>query len=166
MINKINQLFFFIAVVTLLLAVGCGEREREPGAEDETEINEGIDTTDLRDTTRMNDTTSLGKDAKSVPDITGTWSGKLDAHTSTLSITNQDSLTFTGKISTNFREAVHQEVKGKYNPEDRTLTMSDQLQSRYSGTYHAKLSEDMNSMSGTFTMKQDNTKLNFNYTKK
>jgi hypothetical protein len=166
MIIKLNQYVFFIAVLTLLLAGGCGEREREPGTEDEIETNGRIDTTEFRDTTMMNDTTRFGKEAMNVPDITGTWSGKLDAHNSTLRITNQDSLTFTGKISTNFREAIHQEVKGKYNPEDRTLTMRDQLQSRYSGTYYAKFSENMNSMSGTFTMKHDNTKLNFNYTKK
>ena len=161
MLYKILKHFIFLSF--LIFLAGCGgEQKKEP-----VQIDNGkTDTTQINDTTaEMADTTSPGKEDVTIPNIVGTWTGKLDNHTSILRITEQDSLNFKGRISTNFREKVNQEVAGKFNPEKMTLTMKDQLHSRYEGTYSAKLSEDMNSMTGTFTITNDKTNLSFNYRK-
>jgi hypothetical protein len=155
---------YAMTIFLLLIAVqGCrGKEENQPKDEpietepDKTAVSDTTDTSDVGDQQILKET---------VPDIIGTWKGTLDNHSSTLRITEQDSLTFKGRLSTNFREAIHQEVSGKINPENRTITMKDLLHSRYEGTYSAKLSEDFNSMSGTFTMSVDKSKLNFNYKK-
>jgi len=152
--NLTGKLILVLAAAIIIFAAGCGEKKETPQIEEEATV----DTTEMIDTTTVEEVT--------IPDITGTWTGKLDAHASTLRITEQDSLSFKGRLSTKFREEINQEVSGKFNPDDRTLTMTDLLHSRYQGTYYAKLNEDLTSMSGTFTMKLDNSNLSFNYTKK
>ena len=152
--NLTGKLILVLAAAIIISAAGCGEKKETPQIEEEATV----DTTEMIDTTTVEEVT--------IPDITGTWTGKLDAHASTLRITEQDSLSFKGRLSTKFREEINQEVSGKFNPDDRTLTMTDLLHSRYQGTYYAKLNEDLTSMSGTFTMKLDNSNLSFNYTKK
>ena len=152
--NLTGKLIPVLAAAIIIFAAGCGEKKETPQIEEEATV----DTTEMIDTTTVEEVT--------IPDITGTWTGKLDAHASTLRITEQDSLSFKGRLSTKFREEINQEVSGKFNPDDRTLTMTDLLHSRYQGTYYAKLNEDLTSMSGTFTMKLDNSNLSFNYTKK
>jgi hypothetical protein len=96
-------------------------------------------------------TDTLQKQAEPLPDITGIWTGKLEYHSSVLKITEQDSLNFKGNITTNFREVINQQVSGKFDPVNKTLTMKDLLHSRYQGTYSAKLSDDLKSFEGTFT---------------
>jgi hypothetical protein len=162
MINKsLNQLILFLAGVIIFIGAGCGDGEREtPQTENgQSDRAERLDTT-----TEGMDTTALMK-KESIPDITGVWKGKLDNHASTLRITEQDGLDFKGRINTKFRQEINQEVSGKLNPDNRTLTMKDMLHSRYEGTYSAKLSENMDSMKGTFIMQVDNSKLNFSYNK-
>ena len=81
-------------------------------------------------------------------------------------ITDQDGNNFNGKITISYREAINQEIKGIIDPETNQITMTDQLHSRYRGTYEGKLNEDKSSLSGQFTMKLDGKKFNFNLNKK
>jgi hypothetical protein len=83
-----------------------------------------------------------------------------------LIITDQDKNNFGGKITINYKNIIKQEVKGTYNPETKTITMTDQLRSRYKGSYKATLSEDGKTLTGVFTVKLDGKKRNFKLTKK
>lgn len=98
--------------------------------------------------------------------LVGTWSGKFDGRKTVLTITNQDGNDFNGKITINYRDVIKQEVKGVLDPLTNTITMQDQLHSRYSGSYKGKLSNDNIVYSGVFTMKVDGKKFNFNLKKK
>ncbi|HPO55451.1 MAG TPA: hypothetical protein PKY46_05580 [Ignavibacteriaceae bacterium] len=100
------------------------------------------------------------------PDITGTWTGAMDGHATTLKITKQDGEKFSGTIFVNFREAVNQSVSGKINLEKRVVTMSDLIKARSMGTYYATLSEDGTKLSGSFTQTVDKIKVKFNLSKK
>jgi hypothetical protein len=154
MIKKsLRNLALFFAGAVVFIGTGCGNGERETP-----------ETGDQKDKAERTDTTALTK-KESIPDVTGVWRGELDDHASTLRITEQNGLTFKGRISTKFRQEINQEVSGELNPDERTVTMKDMLHSRYKGRYSAKLSEDMDSMKGTFTMEVDNSKLSFNYNK-
>jgi len=103
---------------------------------------------------------------KKVLDLKGTYTGKFDAHATTLKITEQTDAQFSGTITINYREVINQKVSGEFNQEKMTLTMKDLLHSRYAGTYTAKVSEDGKTLSGTFTQTVDKTKLPFNLAKK
>jgi len=96
----------------------------------------------------------------------GTWSGTFDSRACTLKITKQDSTAFSGSITINYREVVNQSVSGTINVEKNTVSMKDQIHSRYMGTYSGKLSSDIKNMSGTFTITVDKKNLSFNLNKK
>lgn len=98
--------------------------------------------------------------------LTGVWVGKLDSRLTTLSITNQDGNNIEGKITINYRKPLNQEIKGSFNADTKTLTMKDQLHSRFKGTYNGKLSEDGKTYSGTFTTLVEKKNYNFNLVKK
>ncbi len=98
--------------------------------------------------------------------LVGTWSGKFDSRKTVLVISNQDAKGFSGKISIAYRDAINQEVKGKFNSKTNEVTMVDQLHSRFQGKYNGKISEDGKTYSGLFTMKLDGKKFKFNLTKK
>lgn len=101
-----------------------------------------------------------------IPDLKGTWSGIFDGRSSTLKITEQIDSSFSGKITTNYRQALNQEVKGTLKTATREITMTDQLHSRNQGKYRGKLSADNKIFSGTFTMDRDGSKYSFNLDKK
>lgn len=98
--------------------------------------------------------------------LVGTWSGKLDSRATTLTISDQDGNNFSGKITINYRQPINQEVKGSYDSESKTITMEDQLHSRYKGKYKGKLSVDGKTFSGTFTTLVDGKNFSFDLTKK
>lgn len=102
----------------------------------------------------------------SIPDIKGTWTGTFDGKTTTLNITEQTDSSFSGKITINYRQVINQDVKGSFSPTTLKMSMTDQLHSRYQGSYNGKLSKELNSFSGTFTMKVDGSKFSFNLNKK
>jgi hypothetical protein len=157
-IKLLNTLIFLF----ILLASGCQQEKKEtpqPSVETKKDTSGSMQQGQIK-------TDSLKKGSESVPDITGTWDGKFDSHTTTLKITEQDSLNFKGNITIHYRQVINQQVSGKFDPVKKTLTMKDLLHSRYQGTYDAKLSEDLRSFSGTFTMSVDKKKLNFNLMKK
>ncbi|GAB4144225.1 MAG: hypothetical protein Fur0015_12250 [Ignavibacteriales bacterium] len=97
--------------------------------------------------------------------LLGTWNGVFDQRKTTLKITNQNGNEFEGSITINYREVINQKVKGSFDSETKTFIMSDQLHSRYAGTYTGKISDDLNSLSGTFTQNVDKTKFSFNFKK-
>ncbi len=166
MIDKLFHRFILLAAGAIIIfATGCGGEKKDESPQAGNEIpqeqNQQMDTT-----SQPTDTTTLGKEAETIPDITGTWTGELNAHTSVLKITKQDSLSFKGRISTEFRQQVNQEVAGKFDPDKNTLTMKDQIQNRYMGTYSAKFSNDMKTLEGSFYLIADKKTYNFRYTKK
>lgn len=97
--------------------------------------------------------------------LLGTWNGLFDQRKTTLKITNQNGNEFEGSITINYREVINQKVKGSFDPENKTFKMTDQLHSRYAGSYSGKISEDLNSLSGTFTQNVDKTKFSFSLKK-
>jgi ElaB/YqjD/DUF883 family membrane-anchored ribosome-binding protein len=98
--------------------------------------------------------------------MVGTWTGKLDGRVTTLTIAKQEGNNFEGKIKINYRNPVKQEVKGTFNTETKTITMEDQLHSRYKGKYSGKLSDDGKSYSGIFTTDIDKKNFKFKLVKK
>ncbi len=97
--------------------------------------------------------------------MVGTWTGKLDSRFTTLTITKQDGNKFEGKIQINYRTPIKQKVKGSFNAETKTITMADQLHSRYKGEYSGKLSDDGKTYSGTFTTNIDKKNYKFKLVK-
>ncbi len=98
--------------------------------------------------------------------LTGVWTGKLDSRVTTLSITKQDGNNIEGKITVNYRKPINQDVKGSFNADTKTLTMEDQLHSRFKGKYSGKLSEDGKTYSGTFTTLVEKKNYKFTLIKK
>jgi hypothetical protein len=98
--------------------------------------------------------------------LIGVWIGKLDSRLTTLTITAEDGDQITGKITINYRQQINQDVKGKFNSETKTLTLQDQIHTRYMGKYSGKISEDGKIYSGTYTTLVDKNSASFNLTKK
>ncbi len=98
--------------------------------------------------------------------MVGTWTGKLDSRHTTLTITKQDGNNFEGKIQINYRTPIKQKIKGSFNAKTKTITMADQLHSRYKGKYSGKLSNDGKTYTGTFTTNVDKKNFKFKLVKK
>lgn len=155
----------FVLFAFILFAAGCGEQKKEePKVEDEIK-SETIEQPKAEEP-KAEEPTIVEKPAVVIPDIKGTWTGKFDSRATTLKITEQDSVSFKGTITINYREVINQQVSGKIDVEKNTLTMKDLLHSRYAGSYSAVLSEDMSTLSGTFTQNVEKTKFTFNLKKK
>lgn len=160
--KSINRFFTSAICFLILLIAGCQEQKKESPQTGTEKKQDSIALKEKAEATAD----SLKKQAELLPDITGTWTGKLEYHSSVLKISEQDSLNFKGNITTNFREVINQQVSGKFDPVNKTLTMKDLVRNRYQGTYSAKLSDDLKSFEGTFTVNVDKTKWSFNYKKK
>lgn len=161
-----KQIFIILLILTSAIYLGCEHRT------DEKEMITNKDSVATQIST-ANQATSNGANSDpavepefKMPDLTGQWSGTLDNRATTLEITEQSDSSFSGKISISYRNPVHQQVQGLLNPANLNVTMADQLQSRYMGTYDGKLSKDFKNFTGTFNMKNDNTKYSFNLNKK
>lgn len=161
---KLN--FIILLILTSAIYFGCEQRTNE---------SEVITDEDSVDTYTSTAEEATGNGTSSdpatepefeMPDLSGQWSGTFDKRSAVLQITEQTDSSFSGKITISYRDAIHQEVKGVLNTNNLNVTMTDQLQSRYMGTYDGKLSEDLKNISGTFTMKNDNSKFLFNLNKK
>ncbi|MDP2364309.1 MAG: hypothetical protein Q8M94_11155, partial [Ignavibacteria bacterium] len=101
-----------------------------------------------------------------IPDLKGKWTGKFDGRVTTLNITEQDGLTYKGSITINYRDVINQQVSGKINLEKKTFTMNDLLHHRFAGNYSGKISEDLNTLAGTFIQKVDKRQSQFNLKRK
>lgn len=101
-----------------------------------------------------------------IPEIKGMWTGTFDGKSTTLEITEQTDSSFSGKISINYKQPLHQTVKGSFTPSTFKISMVDQLHSKFMGKYNGELSPNYNSFSGTFTKNRDGSKYSFNLNKK
>ena len=137
-----SWVFTLLLILTVVAYFGCEKKTEENG-------------------TKENPKTEI-----EIPDITGKWSGVFDGKTTVLDITEQTDSNFSGKVNISYRQAINQEVKGTFSPSTLQMTMTDQMHSRYQGSYAGNLSKDLNNFSGTFTMKVDGSKFSFNLNKK
>lgn len=162
-INKIYSITMFLTALTFLFVIGCEKKtETNPEEKVETTIEKPVVETPVEKI----DSVKPEEPKIIVPDMLGTWSGTFDSRACTLKITKQDSTAFSGSITINYREVVNQSVSGTINVEKNTVSMKDQIHSRYMGTYSGKLSSDIKNMSGTFTITVDKKNLSFNLNKK
>jgi len=163
--SLIKQFLPVILFSVSLFFVGC-----EKKAEDGKQIKEDVKNENILPDTSASvsapESEPAGENKIQIPDIRGTWSGKFDARATTLTITEQTDSSFSGKITISYREVIDQEVKGTFSPASLKMNMTDQLHSRYQGSYSGKLSKELTNYSGTFTMKLDGSKFSFNLNKK
>lgn len=162
--NNFGFLFTLLIVLSIGILSGC-EKKTETTGDQTGQKDTSVTSADTA--ARPVDTAAqVQKPAVTVPDLKGTWSGTLASRATTLKITSQDSVSFKGSITINFREAVHQQVSGKIDPKTMQVTMKDVVRARSAGSYAGKLSADGSKFSGTFTQNLDGQKANFNLTKK
>lgn len=152
------------SIFLVLILIGFSGCEKK-----ETPKQEMQDTTkqeQLKDTAAAINKDSVEVVKYVVPDLKGKWTGTFDKRATTLSITEQNGMEFKGSITINYREVIKQQISGKIDTSSNKITMKDLLHSRYAGSYSAKLGEDNNKLSGTFTMNDGGQKLSFNLSKK
>jgi len=140
--NSFKWIFTVLLILTVAAYFGCDKKTDENGNKD----NSTIET--------------------ETPDITGKWTGAFDGKAAVLDITDQTDSSFSGKINISYRQAINQEVKGTFSPTTLTMSMTDQLQSRFKGEYRGILSKEADNFSGTFTLNNDGSKYSFNLNKK
>jgi PBP1b-binding outer membrane lipoprotein LpoB len=154
-----KRLILFSLMLSFVVFVSCTsnkEEKQEQKPAQEKAVNVKVDTVQ-----------TMAEEEKTPENINllGTWTGTFDQRNTTLKITSQNGNDFEGSITINYREVINQKVKGSVNPETKTFTMTDQLHSRYAGSYSGKISDDGGKLSGTFTQNVDKTKILFNLKK-
>jgi hypothetical protein len=154
--------FIPVALLSVLVILGGCEKKTEETKQTQQEIQSEQTTPGTQEEIKK----PVVEEMISIPDIKGTWTGTFDKRATTLTITEQTDSTFTGKISISYREVIDQQVKGTFSPISLKMTMTDQLHSRYEGSYSGKLSKELNNYAGTFTMKVDGSKFPFTLSKK
>jgi hypothetical protein len=152
-------LFIFISAAILTLTGCLKSDERDADTQLQPDTTRQVKTIPMTDS-------AVVQPKDSIPNLEGRWTGTFDNKSTTLQITSQDSLSFTGKITINYRDVINQQVKGSFNPKKKTFNMKDQLHSRFQGKYSGKLSDDTKKISGTFTMDLDGKKFPFSLTKR
>ena len=158
-------LFTAIVILAVMSYFGCEkktENTEQPPAEVKTK-SLSPDTSSQMDTPEI---TEPVVEEIIIPELKGTWSGIFDKRPIVLNITEQTDSSFSGKTTINYREVINQEVKGTIGPSTMSMSMKDQLHSRFRGKYNGKLSKDGKNFSGTFTMDLDGSKFSFNLNKK
>jgi len=140
--NSFKWIFTVLLILTVAAYFGCDKKTDENGNKD----NSTIET--------------------ETPDITGKWTGEFDGKAAVLDITDQTDSSFSGKINISYRQAINQDVKGTFSPTTLTMSMTDQLHSRFQGEYNGSLSKEADNFSGTFTLNNDGSKYSFNLNKK
>jgi hypothetical protein len=159
--HTFKSLFTSMLLLSILVQFGC-----EKKTEKIEQLKEEVKTEEVKPDTSSVIKEPVVEEKISIPDIKGTWTGVFDKRATTLKITEQTDSSFSGKITIEYREVINQDVKGSFSPTALKMTMSDQLHSRYQGSYSGKLSKELNNYSGTFTMKVDGSKFSFNLNKK
>jgi len=162
---------FILIIVASMIISSCGKKAQENQNQpvDTTKVAKQVDTSAVKaaDTTKAK--TEVKKEAEKPATqeaLKGTWSGKFDSRDAVLKITSVKGNNFSGSITIQYREVVNQQVSGTINPAKLSISMRDQLHSKQMGTYAAKVTSDMKSMSGTFTTSLDKIKASFNLKKK
>lgn len=159
--HTFKSLFTTMLLLSILAQFGC-----EKKTEKIEQPKEEVKTEEVMPDTSSGIKEPVTEVKITIPDIKGTWTGTFDKRATTLTITEQTDSSFSGKITIEYREVINQEVKGTFSPTTLKMNMTDQLHSRYQGSYSGKLSKELNSYSGTFTMKLDGSKFSFNLNKK
>ena len=165
-----------VLIIVSLIISGCGKKAQENQNQpvDTAKVTKSVDTTAVKETNKEKpaDTTKAKVEKKQEAEkpaaqetLKGTWSGKFDARNTVLNITSVNGNNFSGSITIHYREVISQKVAGTFNPAKSSLSMKDQLHSKQMGTYSAKVSKDMKSMSGTFTTNLDKQQVSFSLTK-
>lgn len=161
---KQTVMFIFLLLCSsVLVFTGCSKTDEKDADSLQPDTSRTIKTIPMTDSAVV---TAKDTVKDTLIDITGRWTGTFDKRATTLQITSQDSLNFSGKITINYREVINQQVKGSFNPEAKTFNMKDQLHSRYQGKYSGKISDDGKKLSGTFTMDLDGKQFPFSLSKK
>jgi len=164
MLNAKKVLLVSFFIVGCLLISGCSDKEQSSKKE---EIIGTTEKPQIQKEVVQNDTNKVQAENKNVvPDFKGSWRGKFDSRDATLSIVEQNGNSFKGNITVNYRNVSKQEVEGTIDTVTNNVFMKDMLHSRAKGVYSAKLSDDLKSMEGIFTMNLDGKKLKFNLNKK
>jgi hypothetical protein len=156
-----SKIFTLVLLSASIVFLGC-----EKKTEQTEQPKDGIQTEQTAPDTVSEIKEPVAEENITIPDIKGTWTGVFDKRATTLKITEQTDSSFSGKITIEYREVINQEVKGSFSPNTLKMIMTDQLHSRYQGSYSGKLSKELNNYSGTFTMKLDGSKFSFNLNKK
>jgi hypothetical protein len=157
-----KKLFTAITILTVIAFTGCEKKTEQQKSEVKTEST-SPDTMSTVSQPEVGEPTAEKKVA--IPDLKGTWTGTFDQRSTTLTITEQTDSSFSGKISIKYKEMLKQEVKGYFSPATKKVYMEDQIHSKFMGKYNGRLSEDVKSLSGTFTMNRDGSKASFNLNK-
>jgi len=155
-------LLFF--AFTILFTAGCGEQKQEEPKTEE-QKSETTEQPKAEEPT-ISEKPVIEEPIIKIPDLTGTWTGRFDNRSTTLKITEQDSTSFKGAITIQYREVINQQVSGTIDPEKKTISMKDLLHSRYAGSYSGTLSEDLNTFSGSFISNVDKNRFTFNLKRK
>jgi hypothetical protein len=155
LLGRLTKLITHLLLLFLLIvSSGCEKKQEQ---------TKQADSSAMKDTAKIQDTTARKTE---VPQLIGTWNGKFDKRQTTLKITEQKGNSFKGDITINYRQVINQQVSGNFDPATKKFTMQDLLHSRFKGKYSGKVSDDMKSMAGTFTMTLDGSRYNFNLAKK
>jgi len=84
--------------------------------------------------------------------VEGTWKGTFWNKAMTLAVTKQDGDKFEGETTVMWRTAVKSKISGTIDPATLTLKFADVEKTKDSGSYEGKLSADMKTFTGTFTL--------------
>lgn len=150
------------------IITGCQKKQEQPQQQEQSQNNQQAPADTAKAPADTQSKTQAQPEAQKAQtaDLKGTWKGKFDQRATTLKITEMDGNNFKGTITINYREVINQQVSGTIDPATKKVTMKDLLHSRFAGKYSGKVSDDMNSLSGTFTMNLDGSKFQFNLAKK
>ena len=159
--HTFKSLFTTMLLLSILAQFGC-----EKKTEKIEQPKDGIQTEQTAPDTVSEIKEPVAEENITIPDIKGTWTGTLNKRETTLTITEQDSISFRGSITINYRDVINQQVSGKVNPDDNTFTMNDLLKHRFAGSYSGKISEDLNTLDGTFLQKAEKKTFPFNLKRK
>jgi len=162
--NKIYSLLISLSLIALLVLTSCEQKKPEEVSVTKDTVQVKVEEPAPIDTLKK-DTTTIKEPEVVIPDLKGKWSGTFDQRTTTLRITEQEGNAFKGAITINYREVINQQVSGTINEKTKEISMKDLLHSRYAGSYKGKLSEDMKTLSGTFTQNVEKSKFSFNLKK-
>ncbi|MBE2280022.1 MAG: hypothetical protein IAE91_06485 [Ignavibacteriaceae bacterium] len=150
-----NRIFVLLSVLTLsVVFLGCPGKKDEP--------KEPVET---KDTTKVVEKPVVEEPKVVIPDFVGSYSGAVGNMAASMTVSKQDSITFTAVVTIASRTPVVQNMKGSYDPDKKTVKLTTQETFRYNGDFSGTLSEDGKSISGTYVQRADNASSVFKLTK-
>lgn len=157
-----KTLLSVLVLFGFLFVIGCQKKEAEPEKK-----TEPVTQQQPAATQPAVDTTKKVEEAKPVvPDMKGTWTGKLDGYRAELKVTEQKDKKFSGTVTVHLTTVVDKTVTGEINLDKMTLSMVDGAAGKLKGKYAGTFSKDGKSVSGSFTYLLNDAKASFNFSKK